>query len=228
MSTKDQDRGREGARTSPRTAAWLAWSLWGLSSALTALSLVPLVLNRSRPEVPVFDYWVEYAWGAVIFSTSGAVIASRRPENRIGWIFCAAGLVGGCTTSAPSTRSTRRSRRLGCSPARHRSLGSPPGPGFRTWPPLIPGVAVPRGSAANTPVAPLRSARRDRMSGRSSSGSAGARFDRRARLRREPCRNRGPRHHRGRDSRLPGASGPGCSGPRHGILHVQAAARRKG
>jgi hypothetical protein len=95
MSTKDQDRGREGARTSPRTAALLAWSLWGLSSALTALSLVLLVLNRSRPEVPVFDYWVEYAWGAVVFSTVGAVIASRRPENRIGWIFCAAGLVGG-------------------------------------------------------------------------------------------------------------------------------------
>ena len=64
MSTKDQDRGREGARTSPRTAAWLAWSLWGLSSALTALSLVLLVLNRSSPEVLVFDYWVEYAWGA--------------------------------------------------------------------------------------------------------------------------------------------------------------------
>jgi CHASE2 domain-containing sensor protein len=56
---------------------------------------VPLGLNRSRPEVPVFDYWVEYAWGAVIFSTIGAVIASRRPENRIGWIFCAVGLVGG-------------------------------------------------------------------------------------------------------------------------------------
>ena len=95
MSTKDQDRGREGARTSPRTAAWLAWSLWGLSSALTALSLVLLVLNRSSPEVLVFDYWVEYAWGAVVFSTVGAVIASRRPENRIGWIFCTAGLVGG-------------------------------------------------------------------------------------------------------------------------------------
>lgn len=95
MSTKDQDRGREGTRTSPRTAAGLVWSLWGLSSSLTALSLVPLVLNRSSPEVPVFDYWVEYAWGAVVFSTVGAVIASHRPENRIGWIFCAAGLVGG-------------------------------------------------------------------------------------------------------------------------------------
>jgi hypothetical protein len=56
---------------------------------------VLLVLNRSSPEVPVFAYWVEYAWGAVVFSTVGAVIASRRPENRIGWIFCAAGLVGG-------------------------------------------------------------------------------------------------------------------------------------
>ena len=95
MSTKEQARGRGGARRSPRTAAWLAWSLWGLSSALTALSLVLLVLNRSHRDVPIFAYWVEYAWGAVVFSTVGAVIASRRPENRIGWIFCVAGLVGG-------------------------------------------------------------------------------------------------------------------------------------
>jgi hypothetical protein len=95
MSTKEQARGRGGARTSPRTAAWIAWSLWGLSSVLTALSLVLLVLNRSHRDVPIFAYWVEYAWGAVVFSTVGAVIASRRPENRIGWIFCVAGLVGG-------------------------------------------------------------------------------------------------------------------------------------
>ena len=84
-----------GARTNPRSAAWLAWSLWVLSSALTALSLVLLALNLSRQDVPIFSYWAEYTWGALIFSTVGAVIASRRPENRIGWIFCAAGLVAG-------------------------------------------------------------------------------------------------------------------------------------
>jgi hypothetical protein len=84
-----------GARMNPRTAAWLAWSLWVLTSALTGLSLVLLVLNLSHQDVRIFSYWAEYTWGAVAFSTVGAVIASRRPENRIGWIFCAAGLVAG-------------------------------------------------------------------------------------------------------------------------------------
>jgi len=86
---------RRAARSSTRAAARLAWVLWGLSAALTVLGLLLLTLNRSRPDVPLFDYWAEYAWGAVVFSTVGAVIASRRPENPIGWIFCAAGLVGG-------------------------------------------------------------------------------------------------------------------------------------
>ena len=86
---------RRAARSSTRAAARLAWVLWGLSAALTVLGLLLLALNRSRPDVPLFDYWAEYAWGAVVFSTVGAVIASRRSENPIGWIFCAAGLVGG-------------------------------------------------------------------------------------------------------------------------------------
>jgi hypothetical protein len=44
---------------SRRTAAWLAWSLWALSLALTALSLLLLVLNLSRPDVPVYSFWAE-------------------------------------------------------------------------------------------------------------------------------------------------------------------------
>jgi hypothetical protein len=61
-----------------RAATWLAWSLWALSVGLTALSLVLLVLDLSHPDVYVYDYWLENTLSAVLFSTVGAVVASRR------------------------------------------------------------------------------------------------------------------------------------------------------
>ena len=96
--------GRAGTRTwsalhgarrmNARTAVRLAWSVWGLSMALTALSLLLLLaLITSYPHVHIFDYWVENTLMAVGCSAVGAVIASRRPENTIGWIFCVIGLV---------------------------------------------------------------------------------------------------------------------------------------
>ncbi len=80
---------------SPRTASWLAWSMWALSSTLTALSLLLLILASSYPNVNIFDYWVESTLISVSCSTVGALIASRRPENPTGWIFCALGLAAG-------------------------------------------------------------------------------------------------------------------------------------
>src|ERR671911_1156470 len=80
---------------SSRTAAWLAWSLWALALGLTALSLLLLAVNRSEPNVHLYDYWAESTLGALTFSTVGAFVASRRPENSIGWIFCALGLYAG-------------------------------------------------------------------------------------------------------------------------------------
>jgi hypothetical protein len=80
---------------SHRAAIWLAWSLCVLSLALTALSLLLLMWSWSYPNVHVFDYWVENTMVAVVFSTVGAVVASRRPDHPVGWLFCVIGLVGG-------------------------------------------------------------------------------------------------------------------------------------
>ena len=67
---------------SHRAAAWLAWSLWALSLALTALSLLLLVMNLSRPDVPVYSFWAENILYSVGFSSVGAVIVPRmRPEK---------------------------------------------------------------------------------------------------------------------------------------------------
>ena len=77
-----------------RVAARLAWSLWALSMVLTALSLWLLVLNSSHTDVPVYTFWAENVLFSVGFSTVGAVIVPRMPpENSIGWLFCAVGLL---------------------------------------------------------------------------------------------------------------------------------------
>jgi hypothetical protein len=88
---------RRGAadRVSTRTATYLAWLTCGLSLALTALSLPLLALNLSHPNVTISETVVEDTLIALVSSIVGAVIASRRPKNPIGWIFCAIGLVGG-------------------------------------------------------------------------------------------------------------------------------------
>jgi hypothetical protein len=72
---------------SRRTAAWLAWSLWAVTVTLTALSLVLLVLNLRYPNAPIPNYLLGNAL-VVIDVTVGALVASRRPENPVGWLLC--------------------------------------------------------------------------------------------------------------------------------------------
>jgi hypothetical protein len=73
---------------STRTAAWLAWSLWVLSIALTALALLLLALILSHPHTHTFDDWLGSTLNAVFYSSVGAIVASRRPENLVGWLLC--------------------------------------------------------------------------------------------------------------------------------------------
>jgi hypothetical protein len=80
---------------SARAAAWLAWIMWALSIALTMLSLWLLILNLSHPNVPVYLYWEEDTLLAVGYSTVGAVTASHRPGNPVGWVLCSIGLSWG-------------------------------------------------------------------------------------------------------------------------------------
>jgi hypothetical protein len=71
------------------TTARLAWSLWAVMLALTAGGLILGV--AIRPEAPLYGYWVEDTLIGPTFATLGAMIASRRPGNIIGWIFLVTG-----------------------------------------------------------------------------------------------------------------------------------------
>jgi hypothetical protein len=89
QATKEQGRGISGITL--RTASRFAWSLWAISVALTALSLLLLALIRSHPGTHIFDWWLVNAT-IVIDVTVGAIVASRRPENPVGWLLCLSGL----------------------------------------------------------------------------------------------------------------------------------------
>ena len=96
-------KGTTGARSrlvSTRAAAWLAWTMWALSIGLTVLSLWLLIMNLSHPNVPVYLYWAEATLLAVGYSTVGAVAASHRPGNPVGWVLCSIGLSWGVAHSS--------------------------------------------------------------------------------------------------------------------------------
>ncbi len=82
-----------------RATARLAWSLWALTVALTALGLLFLVLILSHPNTHVFEWWVGNSL-TVIDVSVGAIVASHRPENPVGWLLCLSGIVTSTNTFA--------------------------------------------------------------------------------------------------------------------------------
>jgi hypothetical protein len=84
----------------PRACAWLAWSLAGISVAMFVVSVALYVLARAaQAEAPsssvasrtVIDQLVSVP--ILAFPIVGALIASRRPHNPIGWICLADGIL---------------------------------------------------------------------------------------------------------------------------------------
>jgi hypothetical protein len=72
----------------PRAATTLAWGLCALSLTLTVLGLVRLALILTQPNTHTYDTWLDNTLNAVFYSTVGALVASRRPENLVGWLLC--------------------------------------------------------------------------------------------------------------------------------------------
>jgi hypothetical protein len=72
-----------------RTAARLAWSVWAVSAVLLACAVALQTASRHAPPGPN-DLSLILVF--LCFATVGAVIASRRGGNTVGWLCCAIGL----------------------------------------------------------------------------------------------------------------------------------------
>jgi hypothetical protein len=81
---------REANRT--KTASWIAWMTCALSLGLAMIDLVLVALNSSHLNVRIPEPWLAHTVSALAFSSVGAVVGSLRPENPIGWLFCAIGV----------------------------------------------------------------------------------------------------------------------------------------
>ena len=73
-----------------RTASRLAWSLWGTAIVLLVTNLVLSLRSDALGDDGVFAF--VYPVFLVAFSTVGALIAARQPNNAIGWVFIGTGL----------------------------------------------------------------------------------------------------------------------------------------
>jgi hypothetical protein len=78
-------------------AFWRAWSIWAISMAAAATTIAysathPLSAKLASFQVSRLD-WVTAILFIGAFATVGALLAWKRPENPIGWLLSAIGLV---------------------------------------------------------------------------------------------------------------------------------------
>jgi hypothetical protein len=85
---------------SRRATAWFAWLLWAICVALDALAVLLDYYTSPLPERGIPNTYALFAVPLLVYATVGAVVASRRPKNPIGWILCTVGFVFGVQSFA--------------------------------------------------------------------------------------------------------------------------------
>ena len=89
----------------PRAATWIAWGMWLTGLAALAGSAVLALVNdpistTQKPETPLEGALWLLSW--VGFGLVGAIVVTRQPRNRIGWILCGITLQVGLSVFLPA------------------------------------------------------------------------------------------------------------------------------
>jgi len=95
---REQSRG--GGGINYRTASWLAWGVWVLTVVelpLSAALLVVIPTSSGITDLPDAVSAAVFAALILTFSTVGVLIATRQPQNLVGWIMLVAGFALGAT-----------------------------------------------------------------------------------------------------------------------------------
>jgi hypothetical protein len=78
---------------SRRAAALLAWSVWTLCVVLAAIAVLLALLTPPGTTKSSSNWGVFFSVSLLVYPSVGAFLASRRPENLIGWLLCAIGFL---------------------------------------------------------------------------------------------------------------------------------------
>src|SRR5919202_1238069 len=73
---------------------WLAWAAWACCATMMAVALLLLAQSAAHGAFEHAPSTALFMVALLAFPTAGPVIASRRPGNAIGWLFCAIGVSG--------------------------------------------------------------------------------------------------------------------------------------
>jgi hypothetical protein len=76
-------------------AAWLAWSVWTRCGTLVASVLLRDLFATHVSVKGVLNSDVLIAAALIAYPTVGAIVASRHPNNLVGWLLCAIGFIVG-------------------------------------------------------------------------------------------------------------------------------------
>lgn len=96
------EAGRFGGPVSgPRHLAGVVpWLVWAAAVLLAGLGVLLSAIDGLSFADIVARFIAANALGAITFGGAGAVIASRRPGNRVGWLLCTVGLLSGAEAFA--------------------------------------------------------------------------------------------------------------------------------